>query len=88
MKKRLVKVYEKYEPTTLDDFLSGVCATIEDALLTNGAIAGKDYTHLDLMKLAMQYAACPNNSEGFQCSITFGWPGSSPKSPAVEDEPS
>ena len=55
--KRLTPEFNEHVgPNDLQDFLSVVCANIENSLQQNGAVAGIDYTHLDLMKLAVPFA--------------------------------
>lgn len=76
MSTRLVKTHARYYTATLDDFLSAVCGTIEDAFLTNGATPGKDYSHLDLMTLAMNFATNAKNGTADELSFTSGWPDS------------
>lgn len=41
---------------TFHDFVAFVAQNIESALILNGAVAGKDYTQLDLIKLALPFA--------------------------------
>ncbi len=56
----LIHRYESYGITAsdapLDDLLLVIATNIEDALLPAGAVAGRDYTMLDLFKLANPYA--------------------------------
>ena len=48
----------------MTDFLSIAARDIEDALLQCGAEPGKDYTYMDLFKLAVQLATVnPEPSE-------------------------
>jgi len=55
--KRLTKEVEDIDPDALCDYLSILASDIEDAMLQSGAEPGKDYTILDLFKLAVNLAA-------------------------------
>ena len=54
---RLIQEYENYDMDNTVDVISFVAREIEDAMLQCGGVPGKDYTFLDVFKLAMQFAA-------------------------------
>jgi len=61
---RLIKEFKRFEDESMTDFLSIAARDIEDALLQCGAEPGKDYTYMDLFKLAVQLATVnPEPSE-------------------------
>ncbi len=49
---RLIKHFENLQPDHLHDLLIIMAKNIEDSLLDCGAVAGKDYTIVDLYTLA------------------------------------
>ncbi|WP_446323654.1 hypothetical protein [Acinetobacter sp. 1207_04] len=55
MIKRLID-FEYGSTEDLSDYLLIVAMNIEDSLMTAGAIPNKDYTYLDLIKLAQPFA--------------------------------
>jgi len=55
--KRLTKEFKNIAPDALCDYLSVLASDIEDAMLQSGAEPGKDYTILDLFKLAVELTA-------------------------------
>ena len=73
MNTRLVKTHTTYDASTIEDYLALMCANIEDAFLTNGAVPGQDYTHLDLMKIAVQIATSAKNGPADDLSFLTGW---------------
>lgn len=54
-KNRLTKLYEEVDIKTLEDALTVIVSNIESSLLAHGAEPEKDYTYMDLYKLAMEY---------------------------------
>jgi hypothetical protein len=52
MDDRLIKQYETLDPDTLQDFWLLTASKIEHSLIEAGAKAGRDYSFLDLYKLA------------------------------------
>ncbi|MFI3157892.1 MAG: hypothetical protein QX199_17230 [Methylococcaceae bacterium] len=59
---------------TLDDLLLCIAATIEDFLLEAGAEPGKDYSRLDLYKLAQPFALHTYTLDEADISFTISWP--------------
>ena len=55
MIKRLID-FEYGSAEDLSDYLLIVAMNIEDSLVTAGAVPNKDYTYLDLIKLAQPFA--------------------------------
>ncbi len=55
MTKRLTTRYENVDTSFLEDALSLFVANIENSMIANGAEPGKDYTYMDLYRLAMEY---------------------------------
>jgi hypothetical protein len=54
--KRLTPQTTVFGRNTFHDFVAFVAQNIESALILNGAVPGKDYTQLDLVKLALPFA--------------------------------
>ncbi len=54
---RLIADYNDYDDETMMDLLSMAARDIEDAMLQCGAKPGKDYTYLDLFRLAVDFCA-------------------------------
>ena len=54
--KRLTPKFDTISTSDLQDLMSLLCSNLETSLRQNGAVAGRDYTHLDLMKLAAPFA--------------------------------
>lgn len=52
----LVKRYEEVDQTNLTDMLMIAARNVEDALIQSGAEPGKDYSILDVYKLAQPFA--------------------------------
>lgn len=52
---RLIDTFENYDPTG-EDKLILLATWIEDQLQEMGATPGKDYTYLDIAKLAMEHS--------------------------------
>lgn len=50
---RLTPLYQDLDATVFEDFLSLAASNVESALLENGARPNEDYTHKDLITLAM-----------------------------------
>lgn len=77
--KRIVKTNEMPGmDSNLDERLSMLCVTIEDAFIANGAEAGRDYTHRDLMGLAIQIVCAHGSSGAADLSYIAAIPNSSP----------
>lgn len=74
MKNRLTKTFATYDTGSIEDYLALMCSNIEDAFLTNGATPGQDYSHLDLMKMAVQIATSAKNGPADDLSFVTGWP--------------
>lgn len=55
MTKRLTTRYKIVDTKALEDALTVIVSNIENSLLAHGAEPGKDYTYMDLYKLAMEY---------------------------------
>lgn len=51
----LIRGYETIDPNTLEDFYMAIAKSIELSLIQAGAVAGTDYTFLDLYKLAQPF---------------------------------
>lgn len=51
---RLINEYENYAPDTLTDYLLIIARDIEDSMMHAGAEPGKDYTYLDIFKMAVE----------------------------------
>jgi hypothetical protein len=69
---RLIKVYGKTDPKTLDDNLLCLMATIEDGLIKAGFEPSKDYTRKDLL-----HAAMPMVQKAYEndlLAFTTDWP--------------
>lgn len=62
------------DPTTLEDLMLCLAATIEDSLLETGANPGVDYTILDLYKLAQPFALECWKDRKSDISYTTSWP--------------
>lgn len=54
--KRLTPQTTVFGHNTFHDFVAFVAQNIESALIFNGAVPGKDYSQLDLVKLALPFA--------------------------------
>lgn len=54
--KRLLRTYKEVDNNSLDDVFYLMARNVEDALITGGAVPGKDYTILDCYKLAQPFA--------------------------------
>ena len=54
---RLIPYFSSDDEQSMTNFLTIAARDIEDALLQCGAKPGKDYTHLDLIKLAVHLAS-------------------------------
>lgn len=52
MTEPLIKHYQTVDTSTLQDGWMEVAREIESSLMNSGAVPGKDYTYLDLYKLA------------------------------------
>lgn len=52
MTEPLIKQYQTVDTSTLQDGWMEVAREIEASLMNSGAVPGKDYTYLDLYKLA------------------------------------
>lgn len=72
-RKRLLRTFEKTDPSHLSDLLYSHAVTVEDAMLQGGAVPGVDYNRLDLFKLAA--ALMPSGSDA---AVTTGIPDSHP----------
>lgn len=55
-KTRLLNTYEVVAQNSLEDLIYIMALNVEDALITGGAVPGKDYKILDLYQLAMPLA--------------------------------
>lgn len=51
---RLINEYENYAPDTLTDYLLIIARDVEDSMMQAGAEPGKDYTYLDIFKMAVE----------------------------------
>lgn len=51
---RLINEYENYAPDTLTDYLLIIARDVEDSMMSAGAEPGKDYTYLDIFKMAVE----------------------------------
>ena len=51
---RLIREYREYAKDTFCDILLIAAGDIEDSLIAAGATPGKDYTYLDIYKLAIE----------------------------------
>ena len=56
MAKRLIAEFGQEEPKALEDLLLVMANCIEISMVNGGAVPGKDYTILDLYKLAQPFA--------------------------------
>jgi len=57
---RLILEYNTYGKDDLGDHIAMLAMNIEDGMLTAGGIPGKDYTFLDVIKLAVEYKKAIN----------------------------
>ena len=58
MSGRLIKEYKRYGKDSLGDYLLILATDVEDSMIEAGAEPGKDYTYLDIFKMATTiYAA-------------------------------
>ena len=57
----------------LKDLIACLAANFEDSLIENGAIPGKDYSRLDLYKLAQPFALHMFKSEQLGISFVNRW---------------
>lgn len=73
-KHRLITTYELTDPTTLDDLLLCLAATIEDSLLKAGATPIKDYSIIDLFEYAKPFCLSIYNDKKKNITYTVGWP--------------
>jgi hypothetical protein len=62
------------DPTTLDDLFLCIAATIEDSLMGAGAIPGKDYSRLDLYRLAQPFVLHTYSLPETNICFTNSWP--------------
>jgi hypothetical protein len=69
---RLTKTFEKTDTTHLDDYLTCLMATIEDALLQSGFKPMDDYTPKDLIAFAMPLLL--DAWHAGKLTFTVGWP--------------
>lgn len=58
---RLLKTYETAKTDSLEDLIYIAALNLEDALLTGGAVPGKDYKIIDLYKISMPMAIAMYN---------------------------
>ncbi|MBP6748088.1 MAG: hypothetical protein KA144_00495 [Xanthomonadaceae bacterium] len=56
MKNKLIPDYEVLDQNALSDLLLIMAMNVEESMITAGATPGKDYSHLDLYKLAAPFA--------------------------------
>ena len=61
-------------PESLDDLFLCMAATIEDSLIENGAVPGKDYSILDLYRLAQPFALHVFKQPSCGVTFTDSWP--------------
>mgnify|MGYP000920431666 CR=1 FL=1 len=58
MNDRLIKEYTQYGKDSLTDYLLILATDVENSMISAGAVPGKDYTYLDIFKMATTlYAA-------------------------------
>lgn len=72
-RKRLLTTYETVDMSALEDVIYVFALNVEDALITGGAEPGKDYTILDLYKMAMPLAK--DYYEKNDVNFVTGYPG-------------
>ena len=70
---RLTRTFTECDPSTLDDLLSCIMATIEDGLLQSGFAPGQHYTQKDLLDAAMPFVKSVWDSPK-DIAYTTGWP--------------
>lgn len=70
--KKLITAYASIDETTLDDVFLAVASTIEDSLIQAGATPVKDYTIIDLYKLAQPFVEIMFKEKDL--SFTSGYP--------------
>jgi hypothetical protein len=58
--------------SSLQDLFTCIGATIEDSLIENGAVPGKDYTRLNLFELAQPFVL--KMYKGNRVNFTCSWP--------------
>ena len=79
-KTRLLNTYQGVATHSLEDLIYVMAINVEDAMITGGAIPGRDYKILDLYKLAMPLAQDlfkTNDKVDFVTGYPAGHPGSS-----------
>jgi len=57
MTARIIKCFDKYDDSTMSDYLSMVARDIEDSLIQCGATPGKDYTYKDVFDWSVSVLA-------------------------------
>ncbi len=65
MSKKLIERYSDYDLETFEDAYLFMAASIEDSLNSAGAVPGKDYSRVDLYKLAQPFALEYFKEHGF-----------------------
>ena len=62
------------DTSTLDDLFLCMAATIEDSLISAGATPGRDYSILDLYRLAQPFALHTYTLPEADITFTASWP--------------
>ena len=52
---QLIRDFETVDQTAFEDFFMVIAKNIEDSLIQSGAVAGKDYSYIDLYNLAQPF---------------------------------
>ena len=79
-KNRLLTTYPEVNMNALEDVIYIFAANIEDALITGGAIPDKDYSILDLYKLAMPFSLDYYKDDRTKVDFSVGYPVGHPQS--------
>jgi len=79
--KPLLPSFQHVGANDFSDFYAIMARNVEDALITGGATPGKDYTILDLYKLAQPFVLHRWQNPGKQpLEYSLTWPDTSDKS--------
>jgi len=73
--KRLIREFGESDPKTLEDLWLVLARNAEDSLIKAGATPGKDYTMLDLYKLAQPFVLDLFSKPDNDINFTVQWPG-------------
>jgi len=80
---RLIREFGQADPKTLEDLWLILARNVEDSLIDSDAQPGKDYTRLDLYKLAQPFVLDMFQRPGNEITFTVEWPSDSRKDDRV-----